>query len=166
MGRHRKKHEGMLPVRLRAWLRRTASDSGFTLLELMIVLALLGVMLAVAFPDLFSYRQRVLLVSTAAELESAILLARQLSADECREYVVELTASRFSVRENVLGSKRVVSTDYPPGIKRAAASRERLVVNRNGLTGYGKFILKNSRNQHIDIEIHIGTGRVNISSIY
>lgn len=140
--------------------------SGYTLLELIIVLALMGLIMAIAFPDLFTFRERLVLQTTAQELESAIQLARQLSADQNREYVVELTSLRFAVRENRLGSQRVVSQNYPSGIKRSAASDQRLVVNRDGLTGYGKFILENSRKQKIDVEIHIGTGRVVVSQVY
>jgi len=143
-----------------------ANHKGYTLLELLIVIALLGLMMSIAFPDLFTLRDRLTLQTTAQELESAIKLARQLSADEDREYVVELTSARFAVRENRLGSTRVVSQYYPDGIKRNPASDHRLVVNRDGLTGYNKFILENGRKQRIDVEIHIGTGRVTVSQVY
>ena len=142
------------------------NNKGYTLLEMLVVLALLGLLLSVAFPNVSSVHHRVMLQTTAQELESAIKLARQLSADEDREYVVELTSERFAVRENRVGSQRVVSQSYPHGIKRSAASHQRLVVNRDGLTGYGKFILENSRKQKIDVEIHIGTGRVSVSQVY
>ena len=139
---------------------------GYTLLELVIVIALLGLMMTIAIPNLFTYHNNLTLQTTAQELESAIKLARQLSADEDREYVVELTSERFAVRENRVGSERVLSQNYPNGIKRNVASDQRLVVNRDGLTGYGKFILENSRKQQIDVEIHIGTGRVTVSQVY
>ena len=147
--------------------RQALCDSkGYTLLELIIVIALLGLLLAIAFPDMFTIRDRLTLQTTAQELESAIKLARQLSADEDREYVVELTSGRFAVRENKVGSQRVVSQNYPNGIKRNAASDQRLVVNRDGLTGYCKFVLENNRKQKIDVEVHIGTGRVSVSQVY
>ena len=141
-------------------------SGGYTLLELIIVIALLGLMLTIAFPDMFTIRDRLTLQTTAQELESAIKLARQLSADEDREYVVELTSGRFSVRENRVGSERVLSQHYPNGIERNAASDQRLVVNRDGLTGYCKFVLQNNRKQKIDVEVHIGTGRVSVSQVY
>lgn len=142
------------------------NSNGYTLLELIIVIALLGLMMTIAFPDLFTIRDRLTLQTTAQELESAINLARQLSADQDREYVVELTSERFAVRENRVGTERVVSHYYPSGIKRSDTSHQQLVVNRDGLTGYGKFILENSRKQRINVEVHIGTGRVTVSHVY
>ena len=166
MDRHRKRRDNLFACVFDENCQTIGGSKGYTLLELIIVIALLGILLSIAFPDLFSYRQRVQLAATAKELESAIILARQLSADESREYVVELSTERFSVRENRVGSQRVVSQHYPSGVQRAGSSDHRLVVNREGHTGYGKFVLENSRNQRIDVEIHIGTGRVAVSQIY
>lgn len=139
---------------------------GYTLLELVIVIALLGLMMTIAIPNLFTYHNNLTLQTTAQELESAIKLARQLSADEDREYVVEMTSERFAVRENRVGTEPVVSQYYPSGIKRSATSDQQLVVNRDGLTGYCKFVLQNNRKQKIDVEVHIGTGRVSVSQVY
>lgn len=143
-----------------------SNASGFTLLEMIIVMALLSILLSIAYPNISTHHQKLVLTTTAQELESAIKLARQLSADEDREYVVELTSGRFSVRENRVGSERVLSQHYPNGIERNAASDQRLVVNRDGLTGYCKFVLENRRKQKIDVEVHIGTGRVSVSQVY
>ncbi|MEN1759298.1 prepilin-type N-terminal cleavage/methylation domain-containing protein [Anoxynatronum sibiricum] len=139
---------------------------GYTLLELLLVLAILSLLMSIAFPDIASLRQQAQLRTTASELESALQLARQLSADECREYVVELTDEQFHVRENRLSSPLIFKQVLPPGITRNQASIQRITYNRHGLTGYGLFTLENRRGQLIDIEVHIGTGRVIVSDLY
>ena len=146
-------------------LHRIRERKGYTLLEMVIVLALLALMMGVVFPDFFVQRDRILLGTTARELESACRLARQLSMDESREYVVELSSSRFSVRENWTGSQRVISSDYPAGIMRGTGSHDQAVFGREGLTGYSKLVLENRRKQYIEVEVHIGTGRITVSEI-
>jgi len=139
---------------------------GYTLLELVLVVAILGLLMSIAFPNLAAIHQQTQLKTTAAELESALQLARQLSADESREYVVELTNEQFHVRENRLGSPLIFKQMLPRGIERSPGSIQRVTYNRHGLTGYGLFVMNNRRGQCIDIEVHIGTGRVTVSDLY
>ncbi len=139
---------------------------GYSLMELVLVLALLSIVAGVAIPNVMAYQHRMWLTTTAKELESAILLAKQLSIDEDREYVVELGNHRFSVRQNYANATRVISTTYPAGVTPASTSQRQLVITRGGLTSYVKFILENRRHQRIDVVIHIGTGRVERSALY
>ncbi|MDW7670633.1 MAG: prepilin-type N-terminal cleavage/methylation domain-containing protein [Bacillota bacterium] len=154
------------PAAAQSQLNLLSCRKGYTLMELIVVLAVLALFMGIAFPSFFAHRDRVLLKTTAAELESSLMLARQLSMDENREYVVELMKSQFRVRQNWAGAPAVVSIDYPPGIKRNVGSHTQVVYGRDGLTGYGKFVLENRRKQRMMVEIHIGTGRVTVSDIY
>ena len=146
-------------------IMESCNSKGYTLLEIILVLALLSLLISISFPDLFAMRQRTLLQTTASELSGAVMLARQLSGDEGREYVVEMTSLRMLVRPNRFGSKAVLSLPYPEGLKRGDGSTERVTFNRKGQSHYGKFILENGRKQQIHVEVHIGTGRVTVSDI-
>ncbi|RQD67238.1 MAG: prepilin-type N-terminal cleavage/methylation domain-containing protein [Tindallia sp. MSAO_Bac2] len=139
---------------------------GFTMLELILVIAILGLMASIALPNGQSIYQRTILRNTANEVESALIMARQLSMDESKSYEVLLSTSRFSIRESLATGKRIHSWDYPEGVGKAPTSDDNISFNRKGVTGYGKFTLENRRNDRIDIEIHIGTGRVAVSDIY
>lgn len=138
---------------------------GFTLLELMIVLAIMGLMAGIALPNAEAMYQRTLLQTTAHEIESALLMARQLSMDESKQYEVLLSCCFFSIRNTLSKGKRIYRGEYPQGISKAATSHTSIYFNRKGVTGYGKFILENQYGQQIIIEIHIGTGNVVVSDI-
>ena len=148
------------------FMRRRTGQQGFTLFEVIIVLALMGIMASVALPNSQAIHQRTLLQNTAREVESALIMARQLSMDESRQYEVLLSSNRFSIRESLAFSGRVRSWDYPAGIEKARTSDDRISFNRKGVTGYGQFTLKNRLDQKVDITIQIGTGRVVVSELY
>ena len=139
---------------------------GFTMLEVMLVLVIFGLMASIALPNGLSIYQRTILRNTANEIESALVMARQLSMDESKPYEVLLSENRFSIRESSFTGKRIKSWDYPNGIVKAVASDDNISFNRNGVTGYGKFTIGNRRGERVDIEIHIGTGRVALSDVY
>ncbi len=95
-----------------------------------------------------------------------MFMARQLSMDESKPYEVLLSESRFSIRESSSTGKRIKNWNYPNGVGKASSSDDNISFNRKGVTGYGKFTLENRRKDRIDIEIHIGTGRVVMSNVY
>ena len=65
--------------------RRKKGQKGFTLLELMIVIAVIGVLAAIAIPQFMSYRQRGYNTKAKAELKSYYTA--------CQAYFVTNTAS-------------------------------------------------------------------------
>ncbi len=79
-------------------MSRVKESRGFTMLELIIVIAILGLMASIALPNGMSIYQRTILRNSANEVESALIMARQLSMDESKSYEVLLSESRFSIR--------------------------------------------------------------------
>ncbi len=133
---------------------------GFTLLEILLTLAILAIVMSIAIPNGLAFYQQISLVSTAYEIESALTLARQMSMDESREFAVILGSEGFSIREHSTFGRIRWSKPYPNGIMRYPLSDTSIAFNRNGVSGYGKFVLANSRGQRMDIIVHIGTGRI------
>jgi len=74
-------------------------QSGITLVEISVVLAVLGVLLTLSFPSLKEWRRAVELRSTAAKVAEIMLSARMSSVVERRDYLVSVdyTADACSV---------------------------------------------------------------------
>jgi prepilin-type N-terminal cleavage/methylation domain-containing protein len=86
---------------------KVRSSKGFSLIELMIVIAILGIVLAIAAPNFNKYRQNTNLREAARDLASDISLYRQRAVAENIHYqiVFNQAANNYTVqRETVLNS--------------------------------------------------------------
>ncbi len=144
----------------------TTNDKGFTLIEVLITLSMLGIISLISISVPNEIHDKFLLKSTAAEIKSALELSQQLSLDESREYAVELLNDEYRVREFRVGGKIVLFKKLDINISVYKGSQNRIYYTRDGTTNYGKFILINDKDQKITIDTLIGTGKVRISNIY
>ena len=71
---------------------------GFTLAELMLVMAIIGILAALATPTLISYAQTAALQASARELASAINLGRQIAITRNTTVCVEVTGTNLRLR--------------------------------------------------------------------
>lgn len=139
---------------------------GFTLLEVAIVLAVLGILLAVAVPNYSDYLARQKLRQVAGLLEQDLRRARTLSVDEGRDVHVSFASGTSWC----WGSSRQAVCDCSSGAPRCELggvdAREyrgtRLQSGRNitfeaGLgrpAGWTRIELSNERNQRLHIDLN------------
>ncbi len=142
------------------------NKNGFTLVEILITLSLFVILSSIVVSVPSNTYHKILLKSTAIEVKEALYLSRQLSLDESKSYCVELLGDKFRVREHIKDGEIVLSQQLGKNISKSPKSEYRIAHSRDGETSYGKFILVNKRGQKIDIEVLIGTGRIQISDIY
>lgn len=142
------------------------TENGFTLIEVLVALSLFVILSSIAISTPGSMYHRILLKSTATEIKEALCLSRQLSLDESKSYCVELIGDKFRVREDVIGGKVVLTQKFGKNISVFEGSKNIISYNRNGEASYEKFTLIDKKGQRIDIEILIGTARIEISDIY
>jgi prepilin-type N-terminal cleavage/methylation domain-containing protein len=100
----------MIPARLRG------DQAGITLVEISVVLAVLGVLLALSVPSLKEWRRAVELRGTAAKVAEIMLSARMRSVVERRDYLVSVdyTADACSVTPPVGTAQVGGSVDFYP----------------------------------------------------
>jgi type IV pilus assembly protein PilA len=79
------------------------SESGFTLIELMIVIAIIGILAAIAIPNFVSYRQRAYNSSTLADLKNAMTTQEAYFVDHATytTSMALLTAAGYSASKDV-----------------------------------------------------------------
>ena len=69
------------------------SSRGFTIIEMMIILAIIGVILTVAAPNFNAYRQNTNLKEAARDISSDISLYKQRAVAENRRYRINFSAA-------------------------------------------------------------------------
>ena len=77
---------------------RRKHNAGFTLVELMVTLAVLGIMVGVAIPSVLAWMPAIHLKETAYELKGAVIRARSLAINEGVEHRLVLGSADDSYR--------------------------------------------------------------------
>ena len=145
---------------------------GFTLVELMIVLAIGGVLATLVPPALASYARTAILQATARELATSINLGRQLAISRNTTVCVEL-ASATQLRLRTGGCAGPIwtgpGTDASGAIKISDAVALRISTTANvvftGLgaaTPAGTYTLTNPANNGTRTVVVAATGRVSV----
>jgi len=93
-------------------ITRRRRNAGFTLTELMVTLAVLGVMVGVAIPSVLAWMPNIYLKDGAYELKGAMIRARSLAINEGMEHrlVLDPDASTWRIERGNLTSGSTVWT--------------------------------------------------------
>jgi len=112
---------------MRAHLSSRGSFAGFTLIELMVVITIIGIMTAMMIPEMKGSFQDALLRSTGRELINVFDLAcsRAVSLNQTRRVLLDETTGRYQVEKQVMenGQETFVPADDVQGEKGRLDSR-------------------------------------------
>jgi len=153
---------------------RITKNKGMTLIELIMVVAILGIVLAIASPNFMRYRQNTNLRETAEDFTAQIALYRHRAMAEDIRYriAINLAAGEYSVERNPLPENPDVYVplvpavtkrfnEYSPQITLVSAPVSFVMQPRGTLTA-GTLTLQHSGTQRRAIIITHLSGRVNL----
>jgi prepilin-type N-terminal cleavage/methylation domain-containing protein len=126
-------------------------SKGFTAIEVLVVVTILGILLAIGVPFYFSYRPRLILNRAAAQIRSDLMLNRQRAVTTSNTYFFKYDSANqsYEILRVVDGGDTLVFAEkfLPPSIHMDgdASLPDTLNFYPNGLTnGQGRLFLYHS----------------------
>ena len=163
------------------WMREGAhlsgKSSGFTLIEVLLVILMLGILASLAIPDLLQFSDRWVLRSTARQIANDIRRVQRISVQECDPCHFELHTGEFYYlirRGNLLLDpikkvsldpriSEISSTLYSPNYGGEWKDYRILKFSPLGSPNQaGSILLKTKHGNPIRITVQVATGRVRI----
>jgi len=157
-----------------AWVRvrvHRMNARGFTLLELMLIVAILGILAALAAPTLISYIQTAALQAGTRELATAINLGRQLAIARNTTVCVEVTGTNIQLRTGGCGGtiwtgpgtdgSGVIKVS-DPGTLRISTTANVVFTNLGAASTAGTYTVTNPADNKTRTVVVAASGRVNV----
>ena len=157
-----------------AWVRvrvHRMNARGFTLLELMLIVAILGILAALAAPTLISYIQTAALQAGTRELATAINLGRQLAIARNTTVCVEVTGTNIQLRTGGCGGtiwtgpgtdgSGVIKVS-DPGTLRISTTANVVFTNLGAASTVGTYTVTNPADNKTRTVVVAASGRVNV----
>lgn len=144
-------------------------ERGFTLIEVMVVVAILGILVAMAMPDLTRTLDRYKLNTAARDLAGNIRLVRQRAIDG-EGKLVYLYINKYQTVYYLYKGMNTEEFKLPDGVTFYATpelDQYKLYFNIDGSPhpkSAGGYVLKNSRGDTVTVELRMVTGRVQVVS--
>lgn len=143
---------------------------GFTLVELVCTVAVLGILLLIAVPEIMSIKDKWILDSTAKQMAEDIRWTQHLAQTEGGYYNFDIHISEYTYRiRDKYDSKDIKFVDIPAEITNIASTLprntnyHRLALTPTGIpTQTGTIFLTSAKDKKLRITIAVGTGRVAI----
>ena len=147
---------------------------GFTLLELMIVIAIIGILISVTTPNFSSSKDHFKLHTTARKCIVDIRYAQQLSIDRKEKHGVYFSSTGYNIKNN-LTSEIVKTVKFEGGISYIDGSingnavvfgTEGIPLQMNEITPFTtitKIGIISSMNFHVYVDLTPKTGEVSIN---
>jgi len=150
---------------------------GFTLIEVVAVVSVIGILLLIAVPNVFSINQQWILEATARQMVEDIRWAQHLAIVEGRSYNFEIHLSQkyYRIRPENKVEPSVKTVELNPSIVRLSSTLPRagyggeftdyriLTYSPTGNPGQtGSIILETRNGKSLTITVAVGTGRAKI----
>lgn len=137
-------------------------DAGFTLIELVIVIAVIGILAAIVIPNFLAYREASRIRGAASNLRADFEMAKLRAIKENAMVAMEFNAGSYRVfvdlndNDALDAGERILSNPtYPPGVTMSATTfpGNRMEFNSRGVPNgnAGTVSLVNTSGDQIDV---------------
>jgi prepilin-type N-terminal cleavage/methylation domain-containing protein len=139
--------------------KNSSRKSGITFLELLIVIAIIGILSAVAVPSIADISPHYKLRGGSQELISALRNAQNLATTTQQNHLIRFYPSNnsYSLIRSISGTETIIQTNNLPSTVSFSSinlTNNQVIFSSSGAPdNSGTILLTNTKNEHITIEI-------------